>query len=937
MRHRALLAVGCALAALGARAVAAHDFWIEPSTFRPAPGDKVAVSLRVGDAFPGEAVPRWPERIERFALVGPAGESEVFGLRGMDPAGFAVPAGPGLHLLVYDSNHARLTLEGDRFETHLAEQGLEQVSALRKERGESAKAATEIYSRCAKALLQVGPQEAGQGAGYDRALGLPLELVPLADPYALDGGGSLPLLLLYERKPLSGAFVEARSPGREESVSGRTDAAGRIALSLPGPGVWMVKAVHMVPAPAGGDADWESFWASLTFEVPASSLVPPPSQGGGQEGGGWDQFHEEIAVTGRGSDLIGIADSASEGVTGREDLARRPLLRPGELLETVPGVVVTQHSGGGKANQYFVRGFNLDHGTDFRVTVDGVQVNLPSHGHGQGYSDLNFLIPELVESVRYRKGPYYASEGDFAAAGAASLRYVDALPAPLVEAAAGSGDFERLLLADSTPWGGGELLGAVELARQDGPWEVPEDFRKTNGVVRWSRGDAARGVSLTATGYEGSWTATDQVPERAVAQGLLGRFGSLDPSDRGASRRFSLAAELRRADGERATRLAAYAVRSDLRLFSNFTYFLADPENGDQFEQVDERVAAGVQAERQWLRRWAGRQIETAAGFEARADWIDNGLHRTRERERLATTREDSIRQLAAGPYVEGRVRWTPWLLTIAGLRADLYAAEVESLRAENSGDADDVLLSPKLSLLLGPWRDTEVYVNWGDGFHSNDARGATIRVDPASGEPARRVDPLVRARGADLGVRSRLLPGVEAALTVFALELDSELVFVGDAGGTEAGRPSRRTGVELQSFWRPLPWLAIDADFALSRGRFTDADPAGDLIPGAIEEAAAVGVSVEGLGPWSGALRLRHFGPRPLVEDGGVRSRPSTLVNGRLGYRFASGLRLALEAHNLLDRDERDVEYFYESRLPGEPAPVADVHFTPPKADRCG
>ena len=431
-------------------------------------------------------------------------------------------------------------------------------------------------------------------------------------------------------------------------------------------------------------------------------------------------------------------------------------------------------------------------------------------------------------------------------------------------------------------------------------------------------------------GYEGSWTATDQVPERAVARGLVGRFGSLDPSDRGASRRFSLAAELRRADGDRATRLAAYAVRSDLRLFSNFTYFLDDPENGDQFEQVDERVATGVQVERKWLGRWGGREVETAAGFEARADWIDNGLHRTRERQRLATTRADSIHQLAAGPYVEGRVRWTPWLRTIAGLRADLYAAEVESLRAENSGDAGDLLLSPKLSLLLGPWRDTEVYLNLGDGFHSNDARGATIRVDPASGEPARRVDPLVRARGADLGVRSRLLPSVEAALTVFALELDSELVFVGDAGGTAAGRPSRRTGVELQSFWRPLRWLAIDADLAFSRGRFTDADPAGDLIPGAIEEAAAVGISVERLGPWSGALRLRHFGPRPLVEDGGVRSRPSTLVNGRLGYAFASGLRLALEAHNLLDRDERDVEYFYESRLPGEPAPVADVHFHP-------
>ncbi len=248
---------------------AAHDFWIEPSLFRPAPGEKIAVRLRVGDTFPGEAVPRWPERIERFVLVGPAGEAEVLGLPRMDPAGFVVAAEPGLHLLVYDSNHARLTLEGDRFEQHLAEQGLERVSALRKERGESAKTAREIYSRCAKALLQVGKKEAGQG-GHDRRLGLELELVPLADPYTLAGGGPLPLLLLYQGKPLAGARVEARTPAGAAPVSGRTDADGRLVLSLPGPGFWLVKAVHMVEAPAGKDADWESFWASLTFEVPAA-------------------------------------------------------------------------------------------------------------------------------------------------------------------------------------------------------------------------------------------------------------------------------------------------------------------------------------------------------------------------------------------------------------------------------------------------------------------------------------------------------------------------------------------------------------------------------------------------------------------------------------------------------------------------------------------
>ncbi|HYG63893.1 MAG TPA: TonB-dependent receptor, partial [Thermoanaerobaculia bacterium] len=317
-------------------------------------------------------------------------------------------------------------------------------------------------------------------------------------------------------------------------------------------------------------------------------------------------------------------------------------------------------------------------------------------------------------------------------------------------------------------------------------------------------------------------------------------------------------------------------------------------------------------------------------GLQVRGDDIGNGLFHTRERVRLATTRQDDILQLSGGPWVEARVRWNPWLRTVAGLRADGYWADVESNLPENSGTEDDLLLSPKLSLLLGPWRRTEVYANFGYGFHSNDARGATIRVDPRTGEAVGRVPPLVRAEGMDLGVRTEVVPGLNLALTGFVLDLASELVFVGDAGGTEASRPSRRAGVELQSFWRPRPWLSVDADLALSKGRFRDGDPAGEHIPGSIERAVSAGVSVEDLGPVFGSLRLRYFGPRPLIEDDSIRSSSSTLVNARLGYAFRPGLRLALEVFNLLDEDSNDIEYFYESRLPGEDEPVEDVHFHP-------
>lgn len=360
------------------------------------------------------------------------------------------------------------------------------------------------------------------------------------------------------------------------------------------------------------------------------------------------QVFEEIEVTGRASDMLGVADSASEGVTGHEDLEKRPILRPGELLETVPGVIITQHSGSGKANQYFLRGFNLDHGTDFRVTVDGIPVNMPSHGHGQGYSDLNFLIPELVDSIRYEKGAYSANEGDFSTAGSADMEYVDSLDQGLIHVTPGEYGYGRLLVADSMEIGNGTVLGAVEILRNDGPWKRPDDYKKANGVLRWNRGDASRGITLTAMGYDGEWDATDQIPQRALDQGLLSRFEGVDSTLGGSSHRYSLAAEVRRGDERSLTRVKAWALQYDLQLFSNFTYFLDDPERGDQFEQADDRTAAGLNIERQWLRDWQGRAVELATGLQARGEASTATTH--------AVPRSGSIH----GPATRstGSIRW---------------------------------------------------------------------------------------------------------------------------------------------------------------------------------------------------------------------------------------------------------------------------------------
>ena len=558
-------------------------------------------------------------------------------------------------------------------------------------------------------------------------------------------------------------------------------------------------------------------------------------------------------------------------------------------------------------------------------------MNLPSHGHGQGWADLNFLIPELVDSVRFRKGPYAADKGDFSIAGGVDMQLVGSLPQPIVTLTGGSYDYGRLLVADSRRLASGDFTAAVDLSNNDGPWARANDYQGAKALLRYVAGDAGRGFSLTAMAYDASWLSTDQVPRRAVAAGLIDRFGLLDPDDRGSSSRYSLSAEAHRATAAALTSVSGYLVYSDLDLVSNFTYYLDDPASGDGFTQYDQRLVAGFDANRSWVGSWGEGRMESAVGLQLRADDVDNGLFRTGDPARAARVREDSIFQLTGGPYAETLVHWSDKVRTRLGLRGDLYYADVRSDLDVNSGSADAVLLSPKLSVALGPWNRTDVYVNVGYGYHSNDARGATIRVDPATGEAARRVPPLVRGRGADIGVRTTRVPGLQSTLSLFVLELDSELIFLGDAGSTEAGRPSRRMGIEWSNFYRLGDWVSIDLDATLADAEFTDRDPAGRRIPGALEKTVAAGVSVGEGKRVFGSLRWRYFGDAPLIEDGSVRSGSSSLLNGRIGYSFARGLTLELDAFNLLDREDNEIEYYYVSRLQGEPeGGVPDIHFHP-------
>ncbi|KJC36876.1 TonB-dependent receptor [Bradyrhizobium sp. LTSP857] len=638
------------------------------------------------------------------------------------------------------------------------------------------------------------------------------------------------------------------------------------------------------------------------------------------------------------SGVKGPPGMASELTVSGEALNARTVTRPGEALEAVPGLIVTQHSGEGKANQYFLRGYNLDHGTDLAITVDDVPVNMRTHAHGQGYADLNWLIPETIAAMDVRKGPYFADEGDFASVGSIHIGLIDRTEKGLAQVTAGSFGYRRLLGMDSVKVGDGSLLVAGELGTYNGPWDNPDNVKKLNGLLRYSQGTATDGVSVTGMAYANTWSSTDQVPQRAIASGFLDRFGSEDSSDSGNTNRFALSGRVAQSDDLGAWKANAYVVKSQLDLFNNFTYYLSDPVLGDQFHQHDDRLMAGANISRTLNGSFAGLPMQTTIGLQSRYDAIDLALSNTFQRSFLSNIRSDKVGEGSVGIYAENTVRWTDWLRTTVGWRGDYYAADVTSLfNSNNSGRVDASLGSPKFRMVLGPFNQTEFFLGAGYGMHSNDARGATTTEDPT--DPATKLSPsplLVRTRGSEVGVRTRIIPGLDTSLSVFILDQDSEILFSGDAGDTEATRASRRYGFEWTNHYRPRCWIDIDADLAMTHARFrgTDSEQAalyaslagypaaqignapGNYIPNAPPMVASAGVTLGEKTGWFGALRWRYLASSPLTEDNAFRSSATSIFNGRLGYRTEDGWRIQLDVLNLLNAKANQITYAYGSLL---------------------
>ena len=699
--------------------------------------------------------------------------------------------------------------------------------------------------------------------------------------------------------PVSGALVTAAA-----GASTYSDGSGRFVLTVPAAGATLY-AVRIGFAPDSLRVRASDAQERLELRLEAAALAVDP------------------IVIGATRAFSAAASRAVRDL----DLRLRPYGSSQELLRLAPGLVIAQHAGGGKAEQIFLRGFDADHGTDVAITVDGVPVNMVSHAHGQGYADLHFLMPELVDRVAVRKGPYDPADGDFATAGAVAFHTVDRLPAPRFDVRTGSFG-ERHAFA-GLPFGRDAAVGpagyvAVGGDQARGPFEAPQDYRRGNAHASLTTPLRTAHLTVKASSFLADWDASGQVPQRAVDAGSIGRFGAIDATEGGRTSRTDV--RLLLADADDRWDVRAFATRYDFRLFSNFTFFLRDRIAGDGIEQVDGRIVGGGELR---LRDTHDRLGGWTAGTGARMDRADVGLHDQVARTRIGTRADAHVAQDHLFAWTDLRRSAGRGIHFRLGARSDLFRFDVADRTTGSDGPATwHARLSPRASLAVDVRTGTTLFANAGLGFHSNDARAV------ASGEVG---DVLPRATGVELGARHTWDTGSIGA-AAWLLDLASELTWVGDEGVTEAGGRTRRTGLEADARLRLAPWLWADVDISLARGRVRDAAPGEDRIPLAPSSTSSGGFSIRDVGPFEGQLRYRFIGDRPADETGAIVAPGAGIVDAAGAWRIGRAhVQLALD--NLFDTTYNEAQFATTSRLRGEPAAVTELHFTPgsPRTVRLG
>jgi outer membrane receptor protein involved in Fe transport len=699
------------------------------------------------------------------------------------------------------------------------------------------------------------------------------------------------------------------------------------------------------PAPTPAAADNSP---SASTDPSASSATMASTTSAPANGSSFTQHAlpaESLEVTVKGERPGG--EAASRAHYTYRDLQLRPRRRPGDLFETVPGLFAVQHAGGGKADQWFLRGFDADHGTDVALFVDGVPVNLVSHGHGQGYADVHFLIPELVTGLDGYKGPYYAQFGDFATAGAINVSLAQALPESRFEVAYGQYGIRRVLVIASPKlsddW---HAVLAGEIAEGDGPFQNPERLRRFNLFGRaLNHLSASSSLSLTWMSYGSTWDGSGQIPARAVCgegeaenappsvygASCIDHFGYVDPHEGGATQRHQ--ASVRYTSKGEAGELEAllYLVHHRLVLFSNFTFFAEDPSHGDEIEQDDDRTILG--ADTRFTRRltYGPIRVKATLGLQARADSIENGLWHEQARERLEARVQAGITESELGIFGEADLRLTKALRFIAGVRGDRIDVAVDdrledltTTSTRTSGVKGAALLSPKFLAIFSPVPMVDLFGSYGRGFHSNDARGVVLARSPAT--------LITPALGYEIGARATPLDDLTFQASAFRLDLSSELVWSGDTGGTEPSLPTRRYGLEIGVRYSIDKWLFADADATFVRARFRENAGNGDAVALAPTRTFSAGIGVRpplgDVRPF-GALRLKSIADRPANEDGSLIAKGFTTLDANAGARWRN-LELGIDVQNVCDTLYREVNFANISRLSYEPAPVTGIHYSP-------
>ena len=686
---------------------------------------------------------------------------------------------------------------------------------------------------------------------------------------------------------------------------------------------------------------------------------------------------QEITVTSERGVLLGTASSASEGIVADQELQLTPVYRPGQLLETVPGLIVTLHSGEGKANQYLLRGYNLDHGTDLETYADGMPINQPTHAHGQGYTDLNFMIPELTQEIMYTKGPYYASVGDFGAVGSVHVNYRNTI-ADQVSATIGTLGFQRIFAAGSQDFAVGQLLVAAELQHYDGPFVTPDDARKENLVLRYSQGDEHDGFSVAGMYYHQNWTNTTDVPVRAISEGLLpNRFGTLDPTDGGQAQRASLSANYFATLGDGQFTASGFFIYNELHLFNNFTHFLVDPIHGDQEDQFENRRVTGGALNYTLPVPLGAIQNEISVGGLTRYDVLAVGRSPSEDRTPLppqndppSFSDDDQVYLFAGAAYLQASTHWTSTFRSVLGVRADYQrgtdvdylAALHETAGYTNGGTANQDLVQPKGSLIYTPNDFLEFYLSAGRGFHSADLRGVNQDASVDLGLPHTPL--LARQEGQELGMRAAVAKNLAVTFAVYNLWQQSETIINPDVGQDIAGPPSRRYGYEINMTYQINRWLEFYGGYSGDHTRFTHpfddgTGHFGTYITDAPVATGSLALYLTNLGPWSGGLNYRYLGSYPLSSGPCVNSAavhdfpgvatscanaPTALgqINGQgfgqvnldIHYALPSRWSASLGIYNLLNTHAAAAAFWYVDRLQNEvgayPDGRADVHEHP-------